>query len=145
MLLHIQIQVILYHLLAGWLYGLGFSFLQVLTQYRRRSFLTLIGEVLYHALAAVALFFGLLQLNGAVTNIYLVLFFLLGACVYYRFYYPLFYGWFSTVRHRFHTAFHKISVAKSRVLGIIKKNTHRKKRRRDRRGRKKETDADSAG
>lgn len=145
MLLGTQLQVILYHLLAGWLYGLGFSFFQVLTQYHRRSFLTLAGEVLYHALAAVLLFFGLLTLNGARTNLYLALFFAAGAYGYYRFYYPLFYGCFSAVRHFFHIRFYKIAVAKSRTLGIIKKNIPKRKRRRDRRGSKKKTDVGNAG
>ncbi len=145
MLLRVQIQVILFHLLAGWVYGFGFSFVQVLTQTRRFYPVTLLCEAGYHALFAAAMFFALLPLNGAITNIYLILCFVLGAFVYYRFYFALFHRWFSVVRHFLHRIFHKIAVAKSAVLGIIKKNTPKRKKRRDRRGSKKKKNVDNTG
>lgn len=49
MLLSVQIQAILFQLLAGWLYGLFFSLIQVLTQYRQRRVSTTLVEVLFHA------------------------------------------------------------------------------------------------
>lgn len=77
-LLSVQIQCILYHLLAGWIYGLCFSFLQTLTQYYQKNMLTVLSEILFHAAFSAGMFFGLLFVNGAVSNIYLVLFFMLG-------------------------------------------------------------------
>ena len=127
-LLSVQIQCILYHLLAGWIYGLCFSFLQTLTQYHQKNMLTVLSEILFHAAFSAGMFFGLLFVNGAVSNIYLVLFFMLGVFFYYRFYYRLFYHFFTFVRHFFHKRFHKIAVAKSRMLGIIKKNTKKGKK-----------------
>lgn len=128
MLLATQIQVILFHLLCGWLYAFGFSFLQTLTQYHRRSLLTSVCEVVYHALVSILLFAGLLQLNGAVTNFYLFLFFLLGAYLYYCFYFMIFYHFFTVIRHFIHKRITKISIAKSHMIGIIKKNTNRLRR-----------------
>lgn len=127
-LLSVQIQCILYHLLAGWIYGLCFSFLQTLTQYYQKNMLTVLSEILFHAAFSAGMFFGLLFVNGAVSNIYLVLFFMLGVFFYYRFYYRLFYHFFTFVRHFFHKRFHKIAVAKSRMLGIIKRTQKRVKK-----------------
>lgn len=62
MLLSVQIQAILFQLLAGWLYGLFFSLIQVLTQYRQRRVSTTLVEVLFHAGFTAVLFFALLQL-----------------------------------------------------------------------------------
>ena len=73
-LLSVQIQCILYHLLAGWIYGLCFSFLQTLTQYHQKNMLTVLSEILFHAAFSAGMFFGLLFVNGAVSNIYLVVF-----------------------------------------------------------------------
>lgn len=63
MLLSVQIQAILFQLLAGWLYGLFFSLIQVLTQYRQRRVSTTLVEVLFHAGFTAVLFFALLQLD----------------------------------------------------------------------------------
>lgn len=57
MLLSVQIQAILFQLLAGWLYGLFFSLIQVLTQYRQRRVSTTLVEVLFHAGFTAVLFF----------------------------------------------------------------------------------------
>lgn len=139
MLLATQLQVILYHLLGGWLYGFGFSFLQVLLQYRQHTFLQFCCEICYHVAVTILLFIGLLQLNGAITNFYLFLFFLLGTYVYYRFYYILFFHWFTSLRRFIHMQIRKIAIAKSRMLGIIKKNTTVWKKGRRRHGRKKKS------
>ena len=144
-LLSVQIQLILYHLLAGWIYGLCFSFLQTLTQYHQKNMLTVLSEILFHAAFSAGMFFGLLFVNGAVSNIYLVLFFMLGVFFYYRFYYRLFYHFFTFVRHFFHKRFHKIAVAKSHMLGIIKKNTKKGKKRRGAHGSKKKENAYNTG
>lgn len=144
MLLGVQLQAILYHLFCGWLYGFCFSWLQTLLQYRQHTIYQFLCEVLFHGAASFCLFFGLLQLNGAVTNFYLFAFFLCGAFLYYRFYFTLFYHWFSCFRHFIHKRFHKIAIAKSRMLGIIKKNKKLWKRWRDRRGSKKKKNANNA-
>lgn len=133
MLLSVQIQAILFQLLAGWLYGLFFSLIQVLTQYRQSRVSTTLVEVLFHAGFTAVLFFALLQLNGACMNVWLMLFFALGALFYYRFYYHVFFHLFTIVRRYIRGVFRQFSIAKSRTLVIIKKNKRRKNRRRKRR------------
>ena len=137
MLLSVQIQTILFQLLAGWLYGLCFSLIQVLTQYRQRRMSTALIEVLFHAAFTAFVFFGLLRLNGACMNAWLMLFFVL----YYRFYFGAFFHLFAIVRRYIRGVFRQFSIAKSRTLVIIKKKTPRRKRRKKRRdpdGKKKE-------
>ena len=133
MLLSVQIQTILFQLLAGWLYGLCFSLIQVLTQYRQRRMSTALIEVLFHAAFTAFVFFGLLRLNGACMNAWLMLFFVLGALFYYRFYFGAFFHLLAVVRRYIKGVFRQFSIAKSRTLVIIKKNKRRKNRRRKRR------------
>ena len=132
MLLSVQIQAILFQLLAGWLYGLFFSLIQVLTQYRQRRVSTTLVEVLFHAGFTAVLFFALLQLNGACMNVWLMLFFALGALFYYRFYYHVFFHLLTIVRRYISGIYRQFSIAESRTLHIIKKNKRRKDRRRKR-------------
>lgn len=134
MLLAVQIQTILYHLIAGWLYGFGFSLIQVLTQYRRRSFATAVVQIGYHLLFTLLLFGGLFQLNGGVTTVDLLLFFAAGVWLYYRFYRAVFFHAFTGLRLRLSRFFHKIAVAKSHILDIMIRNRIRRRKRRRRDG-----------
>ena len=113
--------------------GMFFSLIQVLTQYRQRRVSTTLVEVLFHAGFTAVLFFALLQLNGACMNVWLMLFFALGALFYYQFYYHVFFHLFTIVRRYIRGVFRQFSIAKSRTLVIIKKNKRRKNRRRKRR------------
>ena len=133
MLLSVQIQTILFQLLAGWLSGLCFSLIQVLTQYRQRRMSTALIEVLFHAAFTAFVFFGLLRLHGACMNAWLMQFFVLGARFYYRLYFGAYNHLFAIVRRYIRGVFRQFSIAKSRTLVIIKENKRRKNRRRKRR------------
>lgn len=97
MLLPQQIQAILYHLMIGWLYGCTFSFLCSLSIYIRFRLLKGFVEILYHIVFILISFYGLYHINGGVTNLYLIAFFLLGIFLYYTLYLPVFmegFTWF---------------------------------------------------
>jgi len=127
MLLPQQLQAILYHFVMGWVYGCTFSFLCSLTVYLHFALMKGIAEILYHAVFTLLAYYGLYQINGGVTNLYLILFFLLGIVIYYRWYLPVFNGFFAWFRSLFRPLRKKIPLAKKKILGIIK--ARRKKRR----------------
>lgn len=129
MLLPQQIQAILYHFMMGWFYGCTFAFLCSFTISLRPAFLKGILEVLYHIVFTLCLFYGLYQINGGVTNLYLVFTFVLGVCVFYRWYLIVcneFYLWF---RSLFKPLRKKLAIVKSRILGIIIVSRKRLRRR----------------
>ena len=90
MLLPTQIQAILYHFLMGWVYAFGFSFLISFVKYLRFPILKGIVEILYHILFTSLMFIGLYKINGGITHIYLICFFILGAFIYFTWYLSVF-------------------------------------------------------
>lgn len=129
MLLPQQIQAILYHFMMGWIYGCTFSFLCSLLTSIRFSFIKGIFEVGYHIGFTLLAFYGLYHINGGVTNLYLIVFFLLGVCVYYKWYLPVLIGFFLHFRHLFRPIRAKLFLVKRKILGIIKLSLKRRKRR----------------
>ncbi len=98
MLLPTQIQAILYHFLTGWVYAFGFSFLISFVKYLRFPIFKGIVEILYHILFTSLMFFGLYKINGGITNIYLICFFILGAFIYFTWYLSVFLQLFAAIR-----------------------------------------------
>lgn len=129
MLLPIQIQAILYHLLMGWVYGLGFSFILTLNRHFRIRFFKGIMEILYHILFTLLMYYGLFCINGGITNIYLIAFFLLGMILYYRYYLAVFLSFFQKIIAIFRWIRKKFKVVKYKILGIIKVLIRRVNRR----------------
>ncbi len=129
MLLPIQIQAILYHLLMGWVYGLGFSFILTLNRHFRIRFFKGIMEILYHILFTLLMYYGLFCINGGITNIYLIVFFLLGMILYYRYYLAVFLSFFQKIIAIFRWIRKKFKVVKYKILGIIKVLIRRVNRR----------------
>ena len=137
MLLPTQIQAILYHFLTGWVYAFGFSFLISFVKYLRFPFVKGIIEVLYHLLFTSLMFYGLYQINGGVTNIYLFGFFVLGCFIYFTCYLSVFMQLFSAFRHFLHPFKVKLLVAKSKIVAIIRLPGKIRKRRKANAKRKK--------
>lgn len=102
MLLPQQIQSILFHLLMGWVYVFGFSFITNFIKYVRFSFIKGLIEIMYHLIFTSLMFFCLYHINGGITNIYLIGFFCTGMLLYYFLYlntfYQIFYRWEQSLR-----------------------------------------------
>ena len=120
MLLPVQIQSILYHFLMGWVYGLGFSFLLNFVKYMHVSFLRGTMEILFHVLFTSLLYYGLYGINGGITNIYLLGFFLLGVMVYYTWYLAVFQQFFFALVKTLRPLRKKLKLVKSKILAIIR-------------------------
>lgn len=120
MLLGEQVQAILYHFLMGWMYGCTFSFLCSLTVHLRVSLIKGCLEILYHICFTLLTFYGLYQINGGITDMYLILFFLLGVFIYYKWYLPVFLAPFTWFWGLLRPIWKKITLAKKKILGIIK-------------------------
>lgn len=120
MLLPQQIQAILYHLLMGWVYALGFSFIIAFLKYRRFPVLKGITEIIYHILYTLLMFYGLYQINGGITNMYLIGFFILGTLLYYAFYLKPFMEMFSGWRRILYPIRKKLVLVKTKMFVIIR-------------------------
>lgn len=129
MLLPTQIQAILYHVLMGWVYAFGFSFLISFVKYLHFPWMKGFMEILYHILFTFLMFYGLYGINGGVTNLYLIGFFLGGAFLYFIIYLPVFMQLFSAIQHLLHPLKVKLAIAKSKIIAIIKIPAKRRKRR----------------
>lgn len=150
MLLPTQIQAILYHFLMGWVYAFGFSFLISFVKYLRFPIFKGIVEILYHILFTSLMFIGLYKINGGITNIYLICFFILGAFIYFTWYLSVFLQLFAAIRRLLHPFKVKLLVAKSKIIAIIrlpgkirkrrKANAKRKKSSRKKKKKKKASD-----
>ena len=130
MLLPTQIQAILYHLLMGWVYALGFSFLVSFVRYLRFPFIKGLMEIVFHILFTSLMFYGLYQINGGITNIYLIAFFIFGVLIYYYLYLPVFMQLFAAIRKILHPLRLKIAIVKTKIIAIIKLPGKIRKRRR---------------
>ena len=119
MLLPQQIQAILYHLMMGWCYGCTFSFLCSLTVYLRFKLIKGIAEILFHIAFILLAFHGLYGINGGITNIYLTIIFLFGVLIYYKWYLPVFTGFFRWFIRLFRPVKRKLHLAKMKLIGII--------------------------
>ena len=120
MLMPVQTQSILYHFLMGWVYGLGFSFLLNFVKYVHVSFLRGTMEILFHVLFTSLLYYGLYGINGGITNIYLLGFFLLGVMVYYTWYLAVFQQFFFALVKTLRPLRKKLKLVKSKILAIIR-------------------------
>lgn len=130
MLLPTQIQAILFHFLMGWVYALGFSFLITFLKYIWSSFVRGIVEILYHIVFTLLMFYGLYKINGGVTNIYLIAFFLSGVLIYYTFYLAVFLDFYAGIKRFLRPIRKKLSLVKRKILAIIRVPRNRIRRRR---------------
>ena len=120
MLLPVQIQSILYHFMMGWMYALGFSFLVTFIKYFRFPLIRSILEILYHILFTSLMFYGLYNINGGITNLYLIVIFGIGVVIFYAFYLRVFVGFFVGIKRILRPFLKKIRVVKKKILAIIR-------------------------
>lgn len=137
MLLPQQVQAILYHLMMGWIYGCTFSFLCSLIAYMRFAIGKGCAEILFHIGFTLLAYYGLYQINGGVTNYYLIAFFIVGIMIYYKWYLPIFQSFFAWFIHLFRPLRKKVSLAKTKIVGIIKVHRKRREQRRAEHGKSK--------
>ena len=137
MLLPQQVQAILYHLLMGWFYGCTFSFLCSFTSYFKGKLTITVLELLFHMAFTCFAYWGLFSINGGVTNLYLVLIFMSGVFIYYRWYSALFFHLYTRFFLLFRPIYKKIILVKLKILGIIKVS-HTTLARRRKRGKHKD-------
>ena len=130
MLLATQVQSILYHFLMGWAFAFGFSMLVSFKKAFRFGFLKATLEFLYPIIFTMLLFYGLFHINGGVTDAYLILFFIFGIIIYYRFYLSVFLQFFNGIKRFLKPLQHKILLVNSKIVGIIKVPVQLLKRRR---------------
>lgn len=116
MLLATQVQAIIYHLFIGWIYGLTFSFISYFSYYLKYNLTKFILETIFHIIFVLSAFYGLYQINGSVTNLYLILCFVFGMFVYFKWYYCIFLNFFHYVKKWLKP----IKLAKNRISVIIK-------------------------
>lgn len=127
MILIEQLKAVVYHLVAGQIFGLLFSFLSLCCM----SFSSLFRGILYtfFSLLYTALFYyGLYQINGGVTHFYLAVIFFSGFYLYYHFFYELLLPFFFMVKRFFRPIKIKLSFAKKKICVIMEQQ--REKRRR---------------
>ena len=98
-------------------------------------------EILYHILFTLLMYYGLFCINGGITNIYLIAFFLLGMILYYRYYLAVFLSFFQKIIAIFRWIRKKFKVVKYKILGIIKVLIRRVNRRKGYEKKRKRTKA----
>ncbi len=120
MLLPQQVQSILYHVIAGWMYGCTFLFLRSFILYMKSKLWKGFFEIIYHILFTLLMFRGLYKINGGITNFYLITFFLIGFFIFYRFYMPIVLPFFHWLKRLLKPIIKKGALAKSKILGIMR-------------------------
>lgn len=86
-----QFQMIIYHLVMGWFFGLFFSFENAISLHCFKAQFAKIVEFLFFTGFMLLFYFLLYQLNGGMTHLYCILLFLLGIFIYMKFYLMTFY------------------------------------------------------
>ena len=84
-------------------------------------------EIIYHICFTLFVYYGLYQINGGITNLYLIVVFLFAVMIYYRFYLSVMQTPFLWFRRLLQPLWKKLTLAKKKILGII--NIRRKKRK----------------
>lgn len=127
MLLTVQIQAILYAFLAGVCYGITFSLKQYITRFLLTSMHTKIVDILYHIIFTLLLYYGLYLINGGESNLYLLLFFIMGIYLYYRIYYPFFCIFFYHLAKFTQPFYYFVYLLFSRFYSIMLKERRKRK------------------
>lgn len=83
-----QILSFLYHGWTGIIFGFFFSFISLSIQ-TSCFIIRLLVMVLFMQLSVLLIFIGLYHINGGVTHLYSILFFLIGILLYYSILYPV--------------------------------------------------------
>lgn len=125
MLLSTQIQVMLYAFLCGLLYGFFFSMKQYISRYIEKALHKALLTIIYHIIFTCLMFYGLYKLNGGISNIYLLLLFVIGTYMYYVIYYDLFIYLFDKATTKGKPYYFKWYLLISRFYCIMNKQTEK--------------------
>ena len=127
--LSVQIRIFVLCIVSGWIYGIIYSFLQLVFINRRITFFRILIEILFQLIFHTTLFYLLFNLNYGVVRIYYVLLFILGICSYYLFYYPIVLPLYSKVIHYVKVPIKRFFLVFSQYISIIRMLLKKIKRR----------------
>lgn len=122
-----EIQAILYAFLMGFVYGILFSFKQYIEMYSTHEFAKGIRDLVFHIVFICSCYYGLYRINKGITNIYLILFFLLGIYLFYTIYYQFFEKLYRTILKKLRPLYKKSYLLFSKYYSIINSSKERKK------------------
>lgn len=98
-----QFQALVYHLISGWVFALLWSGMNRLTWHFRKSWLRWIIETIFYFCFVTAMYFGLVTINGGLTQLYLIVLFCVGVWIYLQFYAmtfsPFFEKWVKCIKN----------------------------------------------
>lgn len=121
-LLPSQFQLLIYHLIAGWLTGFSYQFEHAIKQQFHSKLSRNLIDFIWVTLCVLIFYYGLFQLNGGMTQFYCLCFFGFGFFVYIKFYFHV----LRPITKPITVLFTTFSLVFSRFFCIIKM---RKKRR----------------
>ncbi|MEG3039824.1 MAG: spore cortex biosynthesis protein YabQ [Erysipelotrichaceae bacterium] len=122
MILANQIQAILYHLMMGICYGLSYSFFMYITLAYHRKLGKAILEIIFHCLYTILMFYGLYQINGGITNGYLIIIFIIGVWIFYQFYFSMMQRCYRIISRLLYPITHSLKQLKKRFFAYLKKS-----------------------
>lgn len=110
-LLPAQFQLLVYHLIAGWMTGFSYQFEHAVKQHIKTQTVRHLIDFIWVTLCTLSFYYGLYCLNGGCTQFYCLCFFGIGFFIYIKFYFntlrpltkpiTLFFTTFSLVFSRF--------------------------------------------
>ena len=126
--LSVQIRIFVLCILSGWIYGMIYSFLQMVFN-KKVTIFRIILELLFQFVFHTTVFYVLYTLNSGSLRIYYVLLFILGITSFYIIYYPIVTPVYCKVIHYVKIPIKRIFLVFSQYISIIKMLLKRIKRR----------------
>lgn len=126
MLLRIQLEVILYAFIMGIAYGVSFSLKQYICLYISNTKTKSGIDFIYHILFVCIGYYGLYKINGGISNMYLLVIFLLAIYLYYLVYYPTLLPCFMWLKKISKPIYYGIYLLGGKLYSIMNKVPRRK-------------------
>ncbi len=114
-----QFQMLIYHLLMGWLFGFFFSFENAVRLKIFKNKLGLLIEFIFINLFLILFYFLLFQLNGGVSHFYGLCLFILGVFIYFQIYFVTFSPFIKGFVNIFYSILRSTKVAFLKCVAII--------------------------
>lgn len=132
MLLPQQVQAIIYHLIAGWFYGLALSFTIYFNDYIKNIIIKIVVQLIFHCSFVLVFYAGLFKINFGISNLYLVMIAMIGFIIYVYCYNLVFLSMFATIKSIFKPvmdALTRFTLVKLKISSIIKVRINKFRRR----------------
>ena len=126
MTLYEQLAALAYHLLSAQIFGLFFSFLSLCLLAVKKSMRVILYS-LFSMMITIVFYYGLYQINGGVTHVYLIVVFLWSLYLYYHFFYELILPFFYHIKKLFRPLKEKTKFAKRKIYDIMKVQKDKRK------------------